>query len=41
MDAFATSHRAHASTSGSSQISSNEACAGFLIKEELEALENL
>ena len=39
MDAFATSHRAHASTVGVVDFV-NEACAGFLIKEELEALEN-
>ena len=38
-DAFATSHRAHASTVGVVDFV-NEACAGFLIKEELEALEN-
>ena len=37
MDAFATSHRAHASTTG--VISFSEvACAGFLLDEELSAL---
>ena len=37
MDAFATSHRAHASTAGVITFS-NEACAGFLLDEELNAL---
>ena len=37
-DAFATSHRAHASTVGVVDFV-NEACAGFLIKEELDEFE--
>jgi phosphoglycerate kinase len=37
MDAFATSHRAHASTAGVITFS-NEACAGLLLDEELNAL---
>ena len=37
MDAFATSHRAHASTAGVITFS-NEACAGLLLDEELKAL---
>ena len=37
MDAFATSHRAHASTTGVITFS-NDACAGFLLDEELTAL---
>ena len=37
MDAFATSHRAHASTAGVIQFS-DEACAGLLLEEELNAL---
>ena len=37
MDAFATSHRAHASTTGVITFS-DEACAGFLLDEELTAL---
>ena len=36
-DAFATSHRAHASTSGIISHS-KEACAGYLIEEELYSL---
>ncbi|MDG2061675.1 MAG: phosphoglycerate kinase [SAR86 cluster bacterium] len=40
MDAFATSHRAHASTTG--VISkADEACGGFLLKEELFSLNQL
>ena len=38
MDAFATSHREHASTTGVVNYV-DHACVGFLIKEELEALE--
>ena len=37
MDAFATSHRAHASTAGVITFS-NDACSGFLLDEELNAL---
>ena len=37
MDAFATSHRAHASTEGVIKFS-DEACAGLLLEEELNAL---
>ena len=37
MDAFATSHRAHASTAGVIAFS-NDACAGLLLDEELNAL---
>ena len=37
MDAFATSHRAHASTTGVITFS-EDACAGFLLDEELTAL---
>ena len=37
MDAFATSHRAHASTTGV-KTCSDEACAGLLLDEELNAL---
>jgi phosphoglycerate kinase len=37
MDAFATSHRAHASTTGVITFS-KEACAGLLLDEELNAL---
>jgi phosphoglycerate kinase len=37
MDAFATSHRAHASTTGVIKFS-KDACAGFLLDEELTAL---
>jgi phosphoglycerate kinase len=37
MDAFATSHRAHASTAGVITFS-NDACAGLLLDEELKAL---
>ena len=37
MDAFATSHRAHASTTGVISFS-DVACAGFLLDEELNAL---
>ena len=37
MDAFATSHRAHASTTGVITFS-EEACAGLLLDEELSAL---
>ena len=38
MDAFATSHREHASTTGVVSFV-DHACVGFLIREELEALE--
>ncbi len=38
-DAFATSHRAHASTVGVVDFV-REACAGFLMREELRALDN-
>ena len=37
LDAFATSHRAHASTTGVITFST-DACAGFLLDEELNAL---
>ena len=37
MDAFATSHRAHASTTGVINFS-NDACAGILLDEELASL---
>ena len=37
MDAFATSHRAHASTTGVITFS-NDSCAGLLLDEELNAL---
>ena len=37
MDAFATSHRAHASTTGVINFS-NDACAGILLNDELDAL---
>ena len=40
MDAFATSHREHASTTGVVNCV-DHACIGFLIKEELEALEHI
>tara|TARA_Y100001970_G_scaffold250037_1_gene321323 strand:+ start:12870 stop:14024 length:1155 start_codon:yes stop_codon:yes gene_type:complete len=40
MDAFATSHRAHASTTGIVDYSP-QSCCGFLIIEELEYLEKL
>jgi len=40
MDAFATSHRRHASTTGVISFA-KEACAGLLLKEELESLNNL
>ena len=40
MDAFATSHRKHASTTGVISFA-KEACAGLLLKEELESLEKL
>ena len=39
MDTFATSHRAHASTTG--VTFSKEACAGLLLDEELNALSKL
>ena len=38
LDAFAASHREHASTTGVISFV-NQACIGFLIREELEALE--
>ena len=38
LDAFAASHREHASTAGVISFV-NQACIGFLIREELEALE--
>ena len=38
LDAFAASHREHASTTGITGFV-NQACIGFLIREELEALE--
>jgi len=38
LDAFAASHREHASTTGVTGFV-NQACIGFLIREELEALE--
>ena len=37
MDAFATSHRAHSSTTGVIKFS-KKACAGFLLQEEVDAL---
>jgi len=37
-DAFATAHRAHASTTGVINYS-KDACAGFLVQEELESLD--
>ena len=37
MDAFATSHRAHSSTAGVIEFS-KKACAGFLLREEVDAL---
>lgn len=40
MDAFATAHRAHASTAGITFFANN-ACAGFLLQEELNSLEKL
>jgi phosphoglycerate kinase len=40
MDAFATSHRAHASTTGVISYA-KEACAGLLLREELESLGKL
>jgi len=40
MDAFATSHRAHSSTTGVIEFS-KKACAGFLLEEEINALSNL
>ena len=40
MDAFATSHRAHASTVGAILLA-HQACAGFLLEEELSALSKL
>ena len=40
MDAFATSHRAHSSTTGVIEYS-NKACAGFLLEEEIEALSKI
>ena len=40
MDAFATSHRAHASTTGVISYA-HEACAGLLLQEELESLGKL
>ena len=40
MDAFATSHRAHASTTGVISYA-QEACAGLLLQEELESLGKL
>lgn len=40
MDAFATSHRAHASTTGIISYA-NQACAGFLLQEELLSLGKL
>ena len=38
LDAFAASHREHASTTGVISFV-NQACIGFLVREELEALE--
>ncbi len=38
LDAFAASHREHASTTGVISFG-NKACIGFLVREELEALE--
>ena len=40
LDAFATSHRYHASTTGVINFAEH-ACAGFLVKEELEALQRM
>ena len=40
MDAFATSHRAHSSTTGVIEFS-EKACAGFLLEEEVNALSQL
>ena len=40
MDAFATSHRAHSSTTGVIEFS-EKACAGFLLEEEINALSKL
>ena len=40
MDAFATSHRAHSSTTGVIGFS-EKACAGFLLEEEINALSKL
>ena len=40
MDAFATSHRAHSSTAGIIEFSKN-ACAGLLLREEVNALSKL
>jgi len=40
MDAFATSHRAHSSTTGVIEFS-DKACAGFLLEEEINALSKL
>ena len=40
MDAFATSHRAHSSTTGVIDFS-KKACAGFLLEEEINALSKL
>ena len=40
MDAFATSHRRHASTTGVISFA-KEACAGLLLQEELKSLSNL
>ena len=40
MDAFATSHRAHSSTTGVIEFS-EKACAGFLLEEEVSVLSKL
>jgi len=40
MDAFATAHRAHASTTGVTFFANN-ACSGFLLQEELKSLDKL
>ena len=40
MDAFATSHRAHSSTTGVIEFS-EKACAGFLLEEEINALSRI
>ena len=40
LDAFAASHREHASTTGVISFV-NQACIGFLVREELEALETI
>lgn len=40
MDAFATSHRAHASTTGVISYA-NQACAGMLLEEEVNALSKI